>query len=123
MQALEDLGHRQGAHPRRCQLDRQRHPIQAPANLPHGRCVVTGHGKAGLGQAGTVGEQLDGCIGSHQASEHGPVGQRPHAHRGSHLGVRLGIDGGDRAAGSQRPNQQGPIIDLACDRQSLLSLI
>ena len=33
MQAVDDLGQRQGAHPRRRQLDRQRHAVEAPADL------------------------------------------------------------------------------------------
>ena len=62
-QTIEYLGRRQSPHPCCRQLDRQRHAIQAAADLDHDRGIVIGNGEAGLGQAGAVGEQLDGCIG------------------------------------------------------------
>ena len=63
MQAVEDLGQRQRPHPRRRQLDRQRHTIQAPADLAHRRGIVVADGEIGPSMAGPVGEQFDGFIG------------------------------------------------------------
>ena len=62
-QTVEDLGRRQRAHPRRRQLDRQRHPIQARANLAHRRGGVGAQREVGPGMAGAVDEQLDRLVG------------------------------------------------------------
>ena len=80
MQAVKDLGQRQRPHPRRGQLDRQRHPIEARANLGHRRGIVIGDGEPGPGMAGPVGEQLDGFIGQRQR-RHPPAHLTRHADR------------------------------------------
>ena len=48
VQAVDDLGQRQRANPRRRQFDGQRHPVQAPADLGHSGGVVGGDGEVGL---------------------------------------------------------------------------
>ena len=70
-QTIKNLGRRQRPHPRRRQLDRQRHPIQAGADLGHRPGILISDGKAGPGQAGAVGEQLDGFVG-HRQRRHPP---------------------------------------------------
>ena len=71
MQAVKDLGHRQRAHPRRRQFDRQRYPIQSPADLRDGSRVVVRDGEVTLGQPGPVGEQFDRLI-DHRQRRHPP---------------------------------------------------
>ena len=66
MQAVEDLGQRQRPHPRRGQLDRQRHTVQARADLAHRCGIVISEGEIGAGMAGPVGEQLDRLVGQRQ---------------------------------------------------------
>ena len=66
MQAVEDLGQRQRAHPRRRQLDRQRQTIQARADLGHRGGVVAADGEIRPGMPRPVDEQLDGFIGQRQ---------------------------------------------------------
>ena len=66
MQALEDFGRRQRPHPRRRQLDRQGHPIQAAADFGHRRSVVVVDGEIGSSTAGALDEQLDGLVGQRQ---------------------------------------------------------
>ena len=63
MQTVDDLGQPQRAHPRRRKFNRQRYAVEAAADLRHGRGVVVGHAEVALGQAGAVGEQLDGFVG------------------------------------------------------------
>jgi hypothetical protein len=63
MQAVEDLGQRQRTHPRRGQLDGQRHPVEARADLAHGRGIVVADRETGPGTAGPVGEQFDRFVG------------------------------------------------------------
>ena len=98
MQAVDDLGQRQRAHPRRRQLDRQRHPVQAPTDLGHGGGVVVGDGEVGPGQSGAVGEQLDGVVGQRQRG-HLPHRFARHAERlaarGEHGQPRRGTEQGD----------------------------
>ena len=47
VQAVDDLGQRQCPHPRRGQFDRQRHAVEALADLGHGGGVVVGDGEVG----------------------------------------------------------------------------
>ena len=63
MQTVDDLRQRQGAHSRRRELDRQRHPVQAPADLCHRAGIVVVNDEAAPGQTGTIGEQLNGVVG------------------------------------------------------------
>ena len=66
MQAVADLGQRQDAHPRRRQLDRQRHAVEAPADLRRGGGVVVGEAEIGADLSRAVGEQLDRLVGQRQ---------------------------------------------------------
>ena len=77
MQAVEDLGQRQRPHPRRRQFDRQRHAVEAAADLGHRGGVVVGDGEVGPGPAGAVGEQLDRLVGQRQR-------RHPPAHLAGH---------------------------------------
>ena len=52
MQAIEDLGQRQGAHPRGGQLDRQRQSVEATANFRHRRGIVVGDGEIRAARGG-----------------------------------------------------------------------
>ena len=62
MQAVADLGQRQHAHPRRRQLDRQRHAVEASADLRRGGGVVVGEAEIGADPSRTVVEQLDRLV-------------------------------------------------------------
>ena len=77
MQAIADLGQRQHPHPRRRQLDRQRHAVEAPADLRRGGRVVVGDFEGGPSKAGAVGEQLDRLVGQRQR-------RHPPAHLAGH---------------------------------------
>ena len=52
VQAVEDLGQRQRAHPRGRELDGERHAVEPLADLRHGRGVVVGDGEVGPEPAG-----------------------------------------------------------------------
>ena len=52
VQAVEDLGQRQGADPCRCELDRQRHAVEATADLGDHRDVVVGDAEIRAGHGG-----------------------------------------------------------------------
>ena len=66
MQALENLGQRQGAHPRGGQLDRQRQPIEARADFGHDCGVVVGDDEFRPSMASPIGEQIDRFVGQRQ---------------------------------------------------------
>ena len=60
MQAVQDLARRQRPHPRRRQLDRQRHTVEACADLGHSRGIVVAERETVLSTAGPIDEQLEG---------------------------------------------------------------
>ena len=105
MQAVADLDQRQDAHPRRRQLDRQRHAVEAPADLRRGGGVLIGEAEIGPDLARAVGEQLDRLVGQRQR-RHPPThlatnpdrltARRHKAHR--------------RAAAQQGNNQRGTCV-------------
>ena len=66
MEAVEDLGQRQGTHPRGGELDRQRQPVKARTDLGHRGSVVVADGEVRAGAAGPIGEQCGGFIGQRQ---------------------------------------------------------
>ncbi len=82
MEAVDDLGQRQGPHPRRGEFDGQRHAVEPPADLAHRGGAVGGDGEVGPGQPGAVGEQLDRLVGHdsggtrHVTSPATPIGSR-----------------------------------------------
>ena len=102
MQTLEDLGHRQRPHPRGRQLDRQRHPIQAPTNLTHRRSVVGFDGEIGSSTAGPVDKQLDRLVGQRQR-RHPPA----HFTRDADRLTTRGQHGEPRRGTQQRDDQLG----------------
>ena len=63
MQAVEDLGRRQGPDPCRREFDGQGKAVEPAADLGHGLSVVGGDAKVGLGPAGALAEQLDCFVG------------------------------------------------------------
>ncbi len=83
LQALEQLGRAHRRHPRGGQLDRQRHTVQAPADLHHRRSVLHGQREVGVHRAGPLHEQ------PHRVG----LGQRP---RGPASGAGEGSDGTGR---------------------------
>ena len=66
MQAGEDVGNRQCPHPRRGELDRQRHAVKALTDLRHRGGILVGDDELGPDQASTVGEQLNRFVGDRQ---------------------------------------------------------
>ena len=80
MQAVENLAQRQGAHPRRGELDRQRQPIEARADFGHDCGVVVGDDEFRPSMASPVGEQFDGFIAKRQRW-HPPTHFAGHADR------------------------------------------
>lgn len=62
MQTVGDLAQRQGAHPRGGQLNRQRHPIQALADLGQ-QLDIFADTKLGAHKAGPIDKLLDGLLG------------------------------------------------------------
>ena len=93
MQAVEDFGQRQRAHPCGGELDRQRQPIEARADFGHDCGVVVGDGEIGASVASPVGEQFDGFVAKRQR-------RHPPAHLAGHT---------DRltAGGQQRQSRSG----------------
>jgi hypothetical protein len=59
VQALGELRGRQDTHPGRGQLDRQREPVQPPADVQHRGGVVVGEPERGQDQLGALLEQPD----------------------------------------------------------------
>jgi hypothetical protein len=62
VQAAHDLVKRECSHACRGQFDRQRHAIEAPADLGHRGRVVVGDGELRSGAASPVTEQLDRLV-------------------------------------------------------------
>lgn len=80
MQAVHDLLQRQRPNTRRSKLDRQRHAVQAPADLLSQREIVVADTEVGAGVAGAVSEQLDGLVG-HGQRRHPPAQLAGHPQR------------------------------------------
>ena len=59
IQPVQQLRHAQRLHPRRCQLDRQRHPVQPDHQPRHVTTVLTGKRETRIYCAGPVAEQPD----------------------------------------------------------------
>ena len=62
VQAGGDLVYVQGAHPRRGQLQRQRHAIELVADLDHGGHVGVGQREVGAHGGGAIDEQTHGLV-------------------------------------------------------------
>jgi hypothetical protein len=58
VEPVGDLGRGQRAQPRRRQLDRERQPVEPPADLDDGAHVLVGHREARAHGGRAVGEQL-----------------------------------------------------------------
>ncbi len=99
-----DLGQRQGAQPRRGQLDRQRQAVQPAHDLDHGRDRRLVDGEIGADGGCPVGEQAGCGEPEHVGDCHvrGGLGQ------GRHREQHLADDAQRLAAGGQDPQQRTP---------------
>jgi len=93
-------------HPRRRQLDRQRHPIQAPTNLTHRRSVVVVDGEIGSSTASAVDKQLDRLVGQRQR-RHPPA----HLTRNADRLTTRGKHGQPRRCTQQGDDQLGTRVE------------
>ena len=112
LQALEDRLGLEQLHPRRGQLDRQRHAVEAGADAGDGRSVVVRDGEPGLDRHGPGDEQLDRLVLGDRLRRARPLvgpqvellelGQREEVERDRQAGNRVLLLPGDPQRGPAR---------------------